>query len=160
MSGNHTQEPWHVGENSTIVYANDGFAVANASVFHGRVEPNTSVANASRIVACVNACAGISQQYLEELNGETLADKQVALMKSRDDQTLIALRKQNILDAVCKQRDGLLAALEGSVQPIYDVQMMLGPCDCDKTGGRCECCTLGKAMNGITTAIASVKGGA
>lgn len=64
----HTPEPWHAGDNSTIIYANDGFAVANATVFHGRSEPDTSVANARRIVACVNACAGIPTERLEAMH--------------------------------------------------------------------------------------------
>lgn len=52
----HTPTPWHVGETApTIVYAPDGFAVANATVFHGRHEPEESVTNAAFIVRACNA---------------------------------------------------------------------------------------------------------
>lgn len=56
----HTKGPWHVGgAHGRIIYAADGYAIADATVFHGRhgdaVE--TATANAARIVACVNACA-------------------------------------------------------------------------------------------------------
>ncbi len=46
----HTPGPWHVGASAkTIVYASDGFAVSDATVFHGRHEPETSKANAALI---------------------------------------------------------------------------------------------------------------
>ena len=61
MSGQaHTKEPWHTGGHAeTIVYAKDGYAIADAKTFHGKHEAGTAKANAARIVACVNACAGI-----------------------------------------------------------------------------------------------------
>jgi hypothetical protein len=61
----HTPEPWHVGGNGVIVYDEQSWGVASAVVFHGRQEPQTSEANARRIVACVNACAGASTDVLE-----------------------------------------------------------------------------------------------
>ena len=82
------------------------------SIYPSEQTPDERCENARRIVACVNACAGISQQYLEELNGETLADKQMVLITQRDEYSLLAYRRQNILDEVIKQRDELLAALE------------------------------------------------
>ncbi len=50
MNTKHTPGPWHVA-NGPIVYAPDGFAIANAVVFHGRHEPEASQANAHLIAA-------------------------------------------------------------------------------------------------------------
>ena len=37
MSPKHTPGPWHTGgQDDRIIYAADGFAVADATVFHGR----------------------------------------------------------------------------------------------------------------------------
>lgn len=74
--GTHTPEPWHVGKgrSAEIVYAQDGWAVANATVFHARHATHDAAidhqhANARRIVACVNACAGLSTSALESYPG-------------------------------------------------------------------------------------------
>lgn len=63
----HTNGLLHVGGGGTIIYADDGFAIANASVFHGRIEPASSEANARRLVACWNACEGVSTETLERM---------------------------------------------------------------------------------------------
>ena len=58
----HTPEPWHAGRGgmNLIVYDAQGWAVCDAKVYHFRhSEPETAAANAARIAACVNACAGI-----------------------------------------------------------------------------------------------------
>lgn len=58
----HTAGSWHtgIGKAARIVYAPDGWAVADAVVSHGRHgDVEVSKANAARIVACVNACEGI-----------------------------------------------------------------------------------------------------
>ena len=108
MSENkHTPEPWR-SEGLTILDA-DGHIIFRMDVSFYLPEERKEAA--LRIVACVNACAGISQQYLEELNGETLADKQMVLITQRDEYSLLAYRRQNILDEVIKQRDELLAAM-------------------------------------------------
>lgn len=63
----HTPEPWHVGikQAEQIVYDKTGWAVCNATVFHGHGDPDGEAkANARRIVACVNACAAISDNEL------------------------------------------------------------------------------------------------
>lgn len=77
----HTKEPWRTGGDGTIVYDADGWGVANATVFHGRRQPETSKENARRIVACVNACAGISTTILE---GATFEEIIVAAIQQRD----------------------------------------------------------------------------
>ena len=76
----HTREPW----------TQDGCRVLGQSI-HG--EPNGKVvaitgvgltrqADSRRIVACVNACAGIPT---EELEGKMLADQQAALTEAERD---------------------------------------------------------------------------
>lgn len=62
----HTQSQLHTGGDGTVLYAEDGFAVANAAVFQGRQEPGESKENARRLVACWNACDGISTENLED----------------------------------------------------------------------------------------------
>ena len=113
MSENkHTPEPWRTdaecGFPQDIHDSKGNLFLRCGSDFDNEIYGE---ANARRIVACVNACAGISQQYLEELNGETLADKQMVLITQRDEYSLLAYRRQNILDEVIKQRDELLAAM-------------------------------------------------
>lgn len=75
MSGSHTQGHLHVGGNGTIIYGADGWGVANATVFHGRTQPATSEANARRLVACWNACDGISTADLETAGRLAAADE-------------------------------------------------------------------------------------
>lgn len=52
----HTPTPWHTGGiGNHIVFDSDGYAVANATVFHGKQEDGESAANAAHIVKCVNS---------------------------------------------------------------------------------------------------------
>lgn len=90
----HTKEPWHTGGDGTIIYDNEGWGVANATVFHSRHNgPEEAKGNARRIVACVNACAGIRTEALEE---------RAHMLKAYDD----------TLEAIQKERDELLAEVE------------------------------------------------
>jgi len=52
----HTPTPWHTGEGKAerIIYAADGFAVADATVFHG-LHVESPTANAAFIVRACNA---------------------------------------------------------------------------------------------------------
>lgn len=61
----HTQGQLHIGGQGRIIYDSNGWGVANATVYHGRQEPGTANANANRLVACWNACEGISTSVLE-----------------------------------------------------------------------------------------------
>jgi hypothetical protein len=97
---NHTKEPWEVGIfklpngelNHAVFAANDIRAMALTGVV-GAVDSDESMANASRIMACVNACAGIPTDDLERW-GISLIEK------IREDEA-------NVLG---RQRDELLAA--------------------------------------------------
>jgi len=55
MEAKHTPTPWHVGgRDGRIFYAADGYAVSDATVFHGRHE-GEHTANAEFIVRACNA---------------------------------------------------------------------------------------------------------
>jgi len=66
----YTTEPWVlelIGDNATAVHASDGSVI---TVLYFR-NPDEDRCNARRIVACVNACAGIATKVLEELNSRS-----------------------------------------------------------------------------------------
>lgn len=83
----HTKEPWSY-QASIPEEGYECFWIISRgrhiSSFDGP-QNDEQFSNVRRIVACVNACAGISQQYLEELNGETIAERQLTLIKQRDE---------------------------------------------------------------------------
>lgn len=95
----HTKEPWSA---STFTYfpariaghRNDGEStfIADCASHEGASGANEEdKANTRRIIACVNACAGIGTEYLEKFGGTTFND----------------------FKRVKRQRDELLAALKG-----------------------------------------------
>jgi hypothetical protein len=92
MNAKHTPGPWH--NNSAIVYAADGFAVANASTYHGKRESDT-LPNARLIAAAPDllaACEGIRACItVPGLNGETVLSAPM--------ETLMA-----VCDAIAKAR--------------------------------------------------------
>lgn len=75
MSEQHTSEPWRVGNPNGEGWESDNELIKEADPQHeghrlvlGRMNCNFSElgkANARRIVACVNACAGIPTENLE-----------------------------------------------------------------------------------------------
>ena len=94
----HTPEPWEVTDLRYIRQSNEPrHVVARASKMDGME------ANARRIVACVNACAGIETYALELMTGELSLLNQVT-HKTRERPTKKAVQYR-------KQRDALLAAL-------------------------------------------------
>jgi len=93
----HTPEPWHQG-----VYDNPNrLALAIFDEGHDEVAVCDTVETARRIVACVNACAGIDTERLEE----NAADPIAGLFGRIAAHEGIAKRKAE------KERDELLAAL-------------------------------------------------
>lgn len=71
----HTKEPWHTGKNHNaerFIYGEDGWAVAECLQTKDKM-----FLNAKRIVACVNACAGLDTELLENivLTGDTLKSR-------------------------------------------------------------------------------------
>lgn len=65
----HTQEPWKFLEQGDAdeycIVTEDGLKWVIAFRINGEMMPDMQRANARRIVACVNACAGISNETLE-----------------------------------------------------------------------------------------------
>jgi hypothetical protein len=65
---NHTKEPWEARRDPSYygivseVYAGDKFILGTGGVH----SPSELEANTKRIVACVNACAGITNEALEK----------------------------------------------------------------------------------------------
>lgn len=74
----HTKEPWRVAEDvfdndgasESVIRALDDRAAVAVTLDFGPNNPGMREANARRIVACVNACAGIKTWYLEQLVSE------------------------------------------------------------------------------------------
>lgn len=71
----HTKEPWRMAEevfdndgaSESVIRALDDRAAVAVTLDFGPNNPGMREANAKRIVACVNACAGIKTWYLEQL---------------------------------------------------------------------------------------------
>lgn len=99
----HTQEPWLVGnfsQNKPIAIYDENRDVISSLVRDGLVLKNEKqLANAKRIVACVNACVGIPNDELIEIAAEG------GMLTPR----------QQIAD-IAIERDELLAALKSAVK--------------------------------------------
>lgn len=101
----HTKEPWALYRNGQSVGGAKGRAVCDV---WPRDDDQTASeegrSNARRIVACVNACAGLETEVLDNIVtlGETLLDR--FELRNRQEKEIKA------------QRDELLAALEGMIE--------------------------------------------
>ena len=76
----HTQEPWHIFEGT--VQSDTNWTICDA-----RTKLKNADANARRIVACVNACAGIPTERLESCRVVLMsvdAEKLTEIAKQRD----------------------------------------------------------------------------
>lgn len=87
----HTKEPWRVSDKSkrVVCYGHDEVVI-------------NSEANASRIVACINACAGLDTEQLESSGGIAATAKYLSVQ----------------IASVNRQRDELLAVLEGLLDEV------------------------------------------
>lgn len=107
---NHTPEPWRVGRPGTVVSDTPvpGMGGSDAVEYYGGHLIGESIieANSRRIVACVNACAGMRN---DELEGGLL----IGVMQSK-------------IDRLECQRDELLAALQGMIDIASDSQGVAG----------------------------------
>lgn len=103
----HTPEPWRVAKDTRTIVTNR-IQIAHAWMFGG----GQGVANAARIVACVNACAGMDdpQAVIDQaaraalMLGEALSERDKAVAESA--------AAMDRMVKVRDQRDELLAALE------------------------------------------------
>lgn len=86
----HTKEPWSINEwpqpDREISIGSIGTPLI-AKVLMRDVSAHEHEANASRIVACVNACAGVPNHILERM-----ADESCCVMLSSEHDDLIAQR--------------------------------------------------------------------
>lgn len=105
----HTKEPWIVtgGERIKYVEARIGNGMLQEIASCMIVEHGNHEENARRIVACVNACAGIPTETLE------MASSSIAVSQSLN----------GYLD-MRKQRNELLAALKG-IQDLMGFEWLL-----------------------------------
>lgn len=100
----HTPEPWEIfGSDKNRIGHGQEAVASTHTYFNHRDE-----ANARRIVACVNACAGISTEKLEENAADPIAG-----LFGR-----MAAREGTRADKAESQRDELLAALKEIALPV------------------------------------------
>ena len=116
----HTPEPWKIShddstEEWSIVTNQHGSIIANVNEETGPelvgyapvVRKMPGIENARRIVACVNACAGVRTEALEH---------RAHLLKAVDDD----------IAQLTAQRDQLLVALQGMIDITNDSQGVAG----------------------------------
>ena len=136
MSQQHTPEPWYTDE--SCGYPCDIHDKLNGDLivraFGDQVNDVDGVANARRIVACVNACAGMQTESLE--SGDLIAAHRA------------------VINAVTKQRDELLAALDEYINAADNI---MSPKDDDDVSAMIR---FGEADKTAREAIARAKGGA
>lgn len=97
MSDQHTKEPWHIGETTheegefieTAIMALEGRAAIAVCLDFGFNNLGMRESNARRIVACVNACAGIDTAYLESQDNLATYARRMAIQR---DELLAALK--------------------------------------------------------------------
>ena len=129
----HTQEPWkvqhpHAGQR--------GWEIADSSGLN-QISQDVTEANARRIVACVNACAGVDTDLLED--GEL------------DKPTMLVMQENKDLKRRC---DELLAALEGVLAVVGDSTGVAGY----HLNGNIADWGEFDEINAVYTAIAKAKG--
>ena len=120
---NHTPEPWRVGRDGSVVSDTPvpGMGGSDAVEYYGGHLIGESIieANARRIAACVNACAGISTDRLEKAKQLELEPEAFPVWKAY-------CEKKMQLEDVTEQRDALLAALQGMIDITNDSQGVAG----------------------------------
>lgn len=82
----HTKEPWSVVEvdNSSDMQVTPSHCIISGDTYIAAMESDSDE-NASRIVACVNACTGIPTEKLEEHKVSLCGKSYVELEQQRDD---------------------------------------------------------------------------
>lgn len=70
----------------------DGLAVADCCLDYSSLDHDQQVSNARRLVACWNACEGVSTEALETC-GKSLLDGETAELSAQRDELLAALKR-------------------------------------------------------------------
>lgn len=86
----HTAEPWHLGNGFLAIYDQYGWGVAGLTK-HPHQVLGERTANARRIVACVNACRGLSTDELEKHGLVSAVGTELIELEKQRDQLLTAL---------------------------------------------------------------------
>ena len=120
----HTKEPWCVGNTThengefieTAIMALEGRAAVAVCLDFGFNNLGMRESNARRIVACVNACAGIDTAYLESPDNLATYARRMAVQRDellyfKNTITNASPLLERCLNAE-QQRDDLLAALK------------------------------------------------
>lgn len=97
---NHTPEPWAIdtGETYTVIHA------GNKLIVSFREPGIVTAANAKRIVACVNSCKGVSNEWLQSHSVQARIDE-IAELKQQRDQLLEALQDIAQMQPVTKANE-------------------------------------------------------
>lgn len=88
----HTAEPWHVGQHGLSIYDQYGWGVAGVTK-HPHQVSGERTANARRIVACVNACRGLSTDELEKHGLVSAVGTELIELEKQREQLLAALEQ-------------------------------------------------------------------
>ena len=102
---NHTPEPWRVGRPGTVVSDTPvpGMGGSDAVEYYGGHLIGESIieANARRIVACVNACRGLSTGELEQHGLVSAVGTELAALEDQRDELLLDM--QDVLDMLINE---------------------------------------------------------
>lgn len=100
----HTKEPWEVYEDCPRIASGNARNVRKST--YGTYESNSLIddsgeffnpADARRIIACVNACAGVPNEILEDVNSsERELLHHFVAMKNQRDELLAALKDAHL----------------------------------------------------------------
>lgn len=97
----HTKEPWKYGKELTarsgewLISMDAGDRGRGIPICETRPASGDEQANARRIVACVNACAGIPTEQLESGEARSVRDElaDIAMLEKQRDELLDALER-------------------------------------------------------------------
>ena len=111
MSEQHTKEPWRIGRHGCVVTDEPVPEISGSDdveYYDGHfICESVTLRNARRIVACVNACAGIETYALELMTGDLSIINQITGKKAKKAEKLTPKATQYRM-----QRDALLTICE------------------------------------------------
>jgi septal ring factor EnvC (AmiA/AmiB activator) len=129
----HTLEPWVANEDkieAAQLYTSVAKCYSSPSVCQSH---ESAKANAARIVACVNACAGMIDPvaHIERLKGlyddlHAVQDHSREVANERDELRARNENQRHMIEGLKEQNEALLAALQG-VKQYFDRKVACGP---------------------------------
>ena len=84
----HTPGPWHTGGDGKIIYSNDGWAVANATVFHGRADPHHEAESNARLIAATPELLAALHEVVAAFDSNSIGDTDTVWVSTGMPQTL------------------------------------------------------------------------